>query len=173
VKCDSCGAKYFYSLDKIDEYGSVECQNCAARVFVYSLGTPGAHFPNDEMILPSKETDSVSIEGIRIICPHCLAKYIYKEHQILENNQVKCQNCGMAIDAIGEDVLIYSRTSESGGSENIAIICLVFIIILFVPWYIIFPALACIVILKAASQSKSDDSERKIIRQDSQGPSVR
>ena len=103
VKCDSCGARYFYSVDKLDEYGSVECQNCAGRIFVDSLqGHSGVPFRNDESIRPSKVSGQ-SVAGIKIKCPHCLAGYIYKEYQMLEDGKVACQNCGKNIDAIGED----------------------------------------------------------------------
>jgi predicted Zn finger-like uncharacterized protein len=174
VKCDLCGAQYFYSVDKLDEYGSVECQNCTARIFVDSFqGTIGTSILDNDTIIPSKETDRVVEEGIKIKCPHCLARYIYKEHQIIENNQVKCQNCGRTIDAIGEDVLIYDEHPESGGSENIAIICLLVIIFLFLPPIIAIPTIACLLLMRAASENKRDDGERKIIRQDGQGPSVR
>ncbi|TFH07364.1 MAG: hypothetical protein E4H14_08650, partial [Candidatus Thorarchaeota archaeon] len=108
VKCDSCGARYWYSLDKLDEYGAVECQNCGAKVFVDSMHSgSGAAYADNDALLPSKEISRVSEEGTKIKCPNCLARYIYKEHQILEDNTVKCQNCGMIIDAIGEDVVIY------------------------------------------------------------------
>ena len=91
---------------------------------------------------------------------------------MLADGKVECQNCGKTIDAVGDDVLIYGGHSESRESENVAIICLLFIIFLFVPWYIAIPAIACILLFKGVSGRESD-SERKIVRQDSQGPSVR
>ena len=174
VKCDSCGAQYLYSVDKLDEYGSVECQNCAARIFVDSMhGGSGSVYPGQDAILPSKEISRVSVEGTKIKCPNCLARYIYKEHQRLDNNKVKCQNCGEIIDAIGEDVLIYGGRPESSNTGNGALICILVFIFLFVPLIIALPAIACILIFRGILESKSDDGERKTIRQDGQGPSVR
>lgn len=175
LKCPSCGARYWYSSDKIDEYGSVECQNCAGRIFIDSM-RPDAGYPfsADDAIMPSRETHQSSVEGIKIKCPNCQARYIYKQEQIHEDNTVECQNCGKVISAVGEDVLIYGgRESEPEGSETWVLLCLVLIIFLFVPLIIAIPAILCIVCLRSLSQSKSDDGPRKVIKKDSQGPSLR
>ena len=174
VKCDSCGARYLYSVDKLDEYGAVDCQNCGAKVFVDSLRSDsGAPYPDHDASLPSKETAQVSVEGTKIKCPNCLARYIYKDHQMLENGKVECQNCGMIIDAIGEDVVIYGGSTESDSNTgNGVFICLLVVIFLFVPLIIALPTIACMLCFKGLS-GRSDEGERKIVRRDGQGPSVR
>ena len=174
VKCDSCGARYLYSVDKLDEHGTVECQNCEARIFVGSLqGGARASYPDHDAILPSRETDRPSVEGMKIKCPNCLARYIYKDHHMLENDKVECQNCGKIIDAIGEDVVVYGGPTESSSNTgNGVLICLLVFIFLFVPLIIALPAIACILLFKGISE-RSDDSERRIVRQDGQGPGVR
>jgi predicted Zn finger-like uncharacterized protein len=174
VKCDSCGARYWYSLEKLDEYGAVECQNCGAKVFVDSMyGGARAVYPDNDAILPSKETTQVSVEGIKIKCPNCLARYIYKDHQMLENGKVECQNCGLIIDAVGEDVIIYGGATESDSNTvNGVLICLFLFIFLFVPLIIALPVIACILIFWGLS-NKNDDGERKAVRRDAHGPSVR
>jgi len=175
VKCSSCGAQYWYSIDKLDEYGSVECQNCAAKIFIDSgfEGQIASGRVDQDALMASRETREPSAEGLKIKCPNCMARYIYKDHQRLENDKVECQNCGMIIDAIGEDVVIYGGSTESSNTGNGVLICLLVIIFLFVPLIIAIPTIACILLFKGISESKSDDGERKVVRRDGQGPSVR
>lgn len=127
VTCPSCGATYRYTQDKIDEDGSVECQNCALRIFTDSALGEYRAVSNDESdaIVPSRKPFLTldTREGVKIKCPKCSAQYIYKDHQRMSDGRVHCQNCGALIDAVGEDVLVYEAPAESGGSENIALIC--------------------------------------------------
>ncbi|TFH03826.1 MAG: hypothetical protein E4H14_16005 [Candidatus Thorarchaeota archaeon] len=103
-----------------------------------------------------------------------MARYIYKQHQISEDNTVQCQNCGITIDAIGEDVVIYGGSTEpDSNTGNGVLICLLVVIFLFVPLIIALPTIACILCFKGLSGSKSDEGNRKVVRRDGQGPSVR
>jgi len=134
----------------------------------------GYLYSDEEAILPSRESYQSSVEGIKIKCPNCQARYIYKDRQIQDNNTVECQNCGKIIDAVGEDVLVYgSGESESEGSENWVILCLLLIIFLFVPLIIAIPAILCILCIRSLSQSKQDDGPRRVFKQDGKGPSLR
>ena len=175
LKCSSCGATYLYSMDKLDDNGSVECQNCAARILTDSGFGDSVRLSilDQDAIVPSRETSLPSVEGLKIKCPNCFAKYIYKDYHRLEDGRVKCQNCGMVIDAIGEDVLIFEAPMQSESSGNAAIICLLIILILFVPWIIAVPLIICIVMLKGINDNQGRDEDRKIVRQDAQGPGPR
>ncbi len=166
LKCPSCGATYWYSSDNLDEEGSVECQNCAGRIFVDSM-RPDSDFTHSdyEAILPSRETNQSSVEGMKIKCPNCQARYIYKQHQILENNTVQCQNCGMTIDAVGEDVFIYDEQIEKEGSIDGVLICLLLIIFLFVPWIIAIPVILCVICLRQTSKG----NQRTVVPQSGKG----
>jgi predicted Zn finger-like uncharacterized protein len=111
VKCPSCGAAYWYGLEKVDENGSVRCQNCAMRISVGSapMAYTSASADTDDAIVPSRRPflTLTTSEGVRIKCPNCGAKYIYKDQQKLPDGRVQCQNCGVTIEAVGEEVVVY------------------------------------------------------------------
>jgi predicted Zn finger-like uncharacterized protein len=173
LKCPSCGAAYWYAAEKVDEYGAVECQNCAMRFFSDS-GLQGEAFPSKDRpdaIVPSREPFLATAEGVRVKCPHCKAQYIYKDEQRGEDGRVHCQNCGQLIDAVGESVLVYETPAESDNTANVALICIIVLIILFVPIIIAVPALVCIVAIKGCSSMKEE--ETKVYTRDRQGPDLR
>jgi predicted Zn finger-like uncharacterized protein len=177
VRCPSCGAKYWYALEKIDEYGSVECQNCGKRISIDSApmeyATASGNMPDD--IVPSRKPflTLTTSEGVRVKCPHCGAKYIYKDQQKLPNGRVQCQNCGVTIDAIGEDVVIYQSPAESGRSNTILIVVMVAIILLFVPLLYAVPLLLCIIALELCSSMKTESQETGVYTDSGHGPSLR
>jgi predicted Zn finger-like uncharacterized protein len=175
LKCPSCGAIYWYSVDKFHEDGFVECQNCAMKIFTDSgLGGDIKVKENQsDVIVPSREPFFITGEGVKVKCPLCKAEYIYKETQRLEDGRVHCQNCGEIIDAVGQEVLIYDAPAEPGGFENTALVCIIVLIILFVPIIIAVPALICIAAIKICSSMSGKDDETKVYSRDTQGPGPR
>jgi len=126
-----------------------------------------------DVIVPSREPFFHSAEGVKVKCPHCMAQYIYKDYQRLEDGRAHCQNCGTVIDLVGQDVLIYEAPAAQGGSENMALICIIVLIILFVPIIIAIPALVCIVAFKGCSSMGGKTEETKVYQRDTQGPDLR
>ncbi|MBN2229414.1 MAG: hypothetical protein JW779_07440 [Candidatus Thorarchaeota archaeon] len=173
IKCPSCGATYWYSTEKINDYGGVECQNCAMQIST-DFGVQGyttARTDQPDAIVPSREVFVPTSEGVKVKCPHCMAQYIYKDNQRGEDGRVHCQNCGKLIDTVGESVLVYETPAKSGNSENGLLICIVILLLLFVPWYIAIPALVCIAAFKGCNSMKEE--ETKVYRRDTQGPDLR
>ena len=150
LNCPNCGATYLYSAKKIDDKGFVECQNCAKQMFVRMSdeGAVATSAEEDPMAIePSLLDPTKSVEGIRVKCPNCGAKYIYKDEHRLEDGRVKCQNCAKFIDAVGDEVVIYRDTtvSEESDSSN-AILCgVILLILLFVPFILAIPIVVCII----------------------------
>jgi predicted Zn finger-like uncharacterized protein len=177
IKCPSCGAIYWYAMEKIDENGSVRCQNCNMPISTESasLGDAVPIVGVSDGIMPYErpfETTSTS-EGIRVKCPHCGAKYLYKESQKQPDGRVQCQNCGYIIDAVGEDVIIYHAPVKSNNSETLALVCIVLLILLFVPIIIALPLLVLIVAVKFCSSSQSKNQETKVYTETIEGPEPR
>jgi predicted Zn finger-like uncharacterized protein len=164
-------------LEKLDEYGSVECQNCAMRISIDSAPmeytTASGDTPDD--IVPSAKPflTLTTSEGVRVKCPHCGAKYIYKDQQKLPDGRVQCQNCGVTIDAVGEDVIVYQAPAESDKTENTLIIIIIVLIILFVPLIIAVPLVVCIAAFKFCSSTKTESQETGVYTESGQGPSLR
>lgn len=124
-----------------------------------------------DVIVPSKEPFFPTAEGVRVKCPHCGARYIYKDEQRVDDGRVHCQNCGVLIDTAGESVLVYESPPEPSSPENTALICIIVILLLFVPLYISIPALICIAAFKGCGAMKEE--ETKVYRRDTQGPDLR
>jgi predicted Zn finger-like uncharacterized protein len=173
IGCGACGATYWYPLEKIDEHGAVECQNCTERIFS-DFGLQGSTTSikgQPDVIVPSKEPFFPTAEGISVKCPHCMAQYIYKDEQRENDGRVHCQNCGKLIDAVGDSVLLYEAPAESGNSGNALLICVIVLLLFFVPWIIALPALVCIIAIKGCTTMR--DEETKVYRRDTQGPDLR
>ncbi|MHA2227907.1 MAG: MJ0042-type zinc finger domain-containing protein [Candidatus Thorarchaeota archaeon] len=162
-----------YSPDKIDESNSVECQNCAMR-FSTQIGPDGLSAvpkSDTDAIAPSLPFLGTSVEGIKIECPNCGSKYIYKDEHRLKDGRVNCQNCSSVIDAIGEDVLIVKEPIPAETqSENFVLCLIIIIVLLFVPLIIAIPIFVCIAVWKALQSRDSFDYDSKVISRDTQGP---
>jgi len=159
-------------LEKFDEYGDVECQNCAMKIST-DFGIQGYTDVIDDtpdVIVPSKEPFFPTAEGVRVKCPHCGARYIYKDEQRADDGRVHCQNCGKLIDTVGESVLVYESPPESSSSENIALICIIIILLLYMPPIISIPALICIIAFKVSSDMNKE--ETRVYRRDTKGPDL-
>ncbi|MDH4212288.1 MAG: hypothetical protein OEV85_00045 [Candidatus Thorarchaeota archaeon] len=174
LKCPSCGATYWYASENIDKYGSVECQNCAMHIFVDSFLSDETTKSGDmsDAIVPSKKPflTLATSEGVRIKCPHCSAQYIYKDSQRTEDGQVRCQNCSAIIDGVGQDVLVYQAPVDTTkSSENTALLCIIVLILLFVPLWIAAPLVICIVALKLWNPAKTEEQETMVYTEDTQG----
>jgi predicted Zn finger-like uncharacterized protein len=124
-----------------------------------------------DVIVPSREPFFPTAEGVRVKCPHCRAQYFYKDDQRGDDGRVHCQNCGQLINAVGESVLVYETPAESDSSLNAALICIIVLLILFVPLIIAVPALVCIIAIKGCSSMKEE--ETKVYVRDTQGPDLR
>ena len=171
LNCPNCGATYVYSAGTIDDEGFVECQNCAKQMFVRinDEGAVATSVGKDPMAIePSFVEATKSVEGVRVKCPNCGAKYIYKDEQRLEDGRVKCQNCAKVIDAVGDEVVIYQDTAVSGESEpiNTMLCCALLVILLFVPIIFAIPLVICIII----SQRDKIGGSRKAVRKKPTGP---
>jgi predicted Zn finger-like uncharacterized protein len=184
IKCPSCGATYWYALEKLDEYCSVECQNCAMHISIDSAPmeytTASGDMPDD--IIPSVKPflTLATSEGVRVKCPHCGAKYIYKDEQKLADGHVQCQNCGVTIDAVGEDVVIYQAPSEQSKTENTLVIVMnalvviiIVLILLLLPLIIAVPVAILIAALKFCSSTKTESQETGFYTESGQGPGLR
>ncbi|MFW9958613.1 MAG: MJ0042-type zinc finger domain-containing protein [Candidatus Odinarchaeota archaeon] len=173
LKCPSCNATYWYKWEKIDEYGSVDCQNCAMRIFVDSFtlaeDTMSQNVP--DAIVPSRKPflTLTTSEGIRVKCPHCSAQYVYKDSQKMEDGRLRCQNCNNIIDAIGSDVLVYQAPVEKSKSEDTAILCIILTILLFVPPLVAVPIVICIVALRLCNPAKTEEQDTFVYTEGTQG----
>jgi predicted Zn finger-like uncharacterized protein len=177
VKCPSCGAAYWYDLEKIDENGSVRCQNCAKRISVGSapVAYTSVSADTDDAIVPSRRPflTLTASEGVRVKCPNCGAKYIYKDQQKLPDGRVQCQNCGVTIGAVGEEVVVYNAPAESDKTENTMIIVIIILILLFVPIPIAVPVVVIIAAFEFCSATKTESEETGFYTESGQGPSLR
>ena len=172
LKCPRCGAVYTYTSEKIDQSSSVECQNCTMQ-FSIEMQTEGLEMipiGDSDAIQPSEEFTRETVEGIRIECPSCNSKYLYKNEQISSEGKVNCQNCGKAVEAVGEDVIIVKEQTIPGTSEDWTFVILIIIILLFVPWWLAIPLIIGILIYR---DQQSGRQESRIIRRDKQGPGPR
>ncbi len=172
LRCPNCGAVYFYSQEKIDESNSIECQNCMTRFIAQEGPQQLTGIPIDETdtLKPSIDFLSETVDGIKIKCPHCGSSYIYKDEHGIATGSVNCQNCGKAIEAVGEDVVVVKEREVSGSSEDCVLCALIVIIFLFVPWIIALPLIVCIGLLKAQQHGVVGGQESKVIKKDDQGP---
>jgi transcription elongation factor Elf1 len=173
LKCPGCGATYMYSSDKIDQSNSVECQNCAMRFSTQSgfEGLTTEPMDDSDAIKPSIHFLSETVEGIRIKCSYCDSRYIYTDEHKLEDGRVSCQNCGSAIDAVGENVLLVKEPAPAKTqSEDWALCVIIVLIVLFVPLIIAIPLCLCIVAIKGMQSRESSDLDTKVVKRDAQGP---
>ncbi len=173
LNCPNCGATYLYSAKKIDDEGFVECQNCAKQMFV-RMSDEGAvtTFAQEDPVAiePSSIVTTASVEGVRVKCPNCGAKYIYKDEHRLEDGRVKCQNCAKVIDAVGDEVVIYRDTtvSEESDSSNAMLCCVILVILLFVPIILAIPLVICII-----WQRDKISGGKTVVRKRAAGPGPR
>lgn len=118
-------------------------------------------------IEPSFVETTASVEGVKVRCPSCGAKYIYKDEQRLEDGRVKCQNCTKVIDAVGDEVVIYRNTtvSEESESGNALMCCAILLILFFVPLIFSVPLVVCII-----CQRDRISSSRTVVRKRAAGP---
>lgn len=177
LKCPACGATYWYTWEKIDEYGSVECQNCAMRIFVDSFASVETTMSKNvpDAIVPSRKPflTLATSEGVRVKCPNCSAQYVYKDSQRMEDGRVRCQNCNTIIDAAGSDVLVYQAPVDKTKSEDTAMLCIILLLLLFVPLLIAVPVVICIVALRLCNPAKKEEQETFVFTEDTQGPDLR
>jgi transcription elongation factor Elf1 len=175
LRCPGCGATYRYSLDKIDESNSVECQNCAMR-FSTQIGSDGliaTPVEDTDAIKPSIHFLASTTEGVRVKCPNCGSKYVYTDEHKLDSQTVSCQNCGSAIDYVGEAILLVKEPAPAGTqTEDWGLCAIILIIFLFVPLIIAIPLIICIVAWKGTqSYREPKDLDTKVVKRDSEGPS--
>jgi predicted Zn finger-like uncharacterized protein len=175
LSCPSCGATYRYTSDKIDESGYVECQNCVQRFSAYAGTDEWLAIPHEDSdaIKPSIHFLATTTEGVRIKCPNCSSMYIYTDDHKLDYHTVSCQNCGSAIEYVGDNILIVKEPAPAAiQNEDWGLCVLIIIIFLFVPLIIAIPLILCIVAIKGVSSSmSSDEFDHKIVKRDAEGPS--
>ncbi|TFF91568.1 hypothetical protein EU546_08420 [Candidatus Thorarchaeota archaeon] len=175
-KCPYCGAVYRYASSSFDEEGRVSCQNCG-KVFGAastgpSIGGQGLEI-DVEPTTPFRTPSLFSEEAVRVKCPHCGAKYLYKDEHRTEEGKYRCQNCGREIETDGERVVIYETRGDSGPAMNGAIAVLLLIIFLFVPIPIMIPAILCILCGLGVSRATGfDDTDHVVVGKSDQGPSL-
>lgn len=172
LKCPSCGAIYRYSFDKIDDSNKVECQNCGKR-FSTQTGTSGLSSTADDTdaIKPSIHFLSETIDAVRVRCPICGSKYIYTDEHRLDDGRVSCQNCGSAIDADGENVILVKEPAPARvQTEDWGLCVIIILIILFVPLFIAIPLILCIAAWKMVQPREPSDLDTKIVKRDEEGP---
>jgi len=136
-----------------------------------SEGLSAVPMDDTDTIKPSIHFLSETVEGIRIQCPYCDSKYIYTDEHKLEDGGVNCQNCGSAIDAVGEDVLIVKEPGPAGTqSEDWGVCVIIILIFLFVPLIIAIPLIICIAAWKGMQSREPPDLDTKVVRRDTQEP---
>ena len=91
----------------------------------------------------------------------------------MEDGRVRCQNCNTIIDAVGSDVLVYQAPVDRSKSEDTAILCIIVLILLFVPPLIALPIVICIVALRLWNPTKTEEQETFVFTEDTQGPDLR
>jgi predicted Zn finger-like uncharacterized protein len=113
-----------------------------------------------------------SEEAVRVKCPHCGAKYLYKTKEVTAGGHYRCQNCGKEIEGEGERVTVYHTEGPGGIAMSGALVALLIVIFLFVPLYIALPAIACILCAVGVTRMGGKEEDQVVVSKSDQGLSL-
>lgn len=175
-KCPHCNATYLYRASAIDDRGYISCQNCG-KPFVAYLRFTGAGLELDPGpsvgYAPPASRIVTTEEAVRVRCPYCGAKYLYRKEHATQDGMYKCQNCGKPIESTGERVVIQKSVDSTGMQTATGVLVIAALLIfLFVPPLFSVPVILCMVASWALTQAGASQEDRVAVEKDDQGLSL-
>jgi DNA-directed RNA polymerase subunit RPC12/RpoP len=175
IECPNCGARYRYPPSAFDTEGHVRCQNCAKLIggvsAPFDVGEFSTLEPYGETVRTTSVPPTVSQEALRVRCPHCGAKYLYRMDQRNAEGSYRCQNCGREIAAEGERVTIYETRRAGQPSIVVAVVAVLVIALFFVPLYLL-PIIVCLLIAMAPMLLRTESTDEAVVTESDQGLSI-
>lgn len=170
AKCPYCSANYTYGPHQINDESMVSCQNCGKPFTVILSEGAGIAIPlgDDDILASERIVETFVSEALRVKCPHCMASYVYDESSRTPAGRFLCQNCGKSIEAKNAkkvEIIQTVSTDASNPGRWIYILAASVVLLLFAPWYLSIPAIACICLFNQHEEM----SDRKVRVKPDQG----